>query len=54
MENNINNKRRIKYAVVGCLHGKFEDIYIDIAINEKETGEKVEFVLCCGDFQVII
>ena len=39
-------------AVVGCLHGKLEFLYEELADWEKRSGKKVDFILCCGDFQV--
>jgi lariat debranching enzyme len=44
--------KSIRIAVVGCLHGRLRDMYEDIKSNESETGKKVDFVICCGDFQV--
>ena len=41
-------------AVVGCLHGKLEFLYEELGEWEKRTGKKVDFILCCGDFQVPI
>ncbi|CAD5206817.1 unnamed protein product [Bursaphelenchus okinawaensis] len=39
----------IKTAVVGCAHGELDQIYRDI----RESGQKVDLLLCCGDFQAI-
>lgn len=39
-------------AVVGCLHGKLEFLYEELAEWEHKTGKAVDFILCCGDFQV--
>ena len=50
---NLETKQKIKIAVVGCLHGQFENVYKDIQKHEKETNTKIDIVLCCGDFQVI-
>lgn len=40
-------------AVVGCLHGKLEFLYEELQAWEKQTGKKVDFIICSGDFQVI-
>ncbi|TNV78996.1 hypothetical protein FGO68_gene3847 [Halteria grandinella] len=38
-------------AVVGCLHGKLEFLYEELAAWELKTGQKVDFIICAGDFQ---
>lgn len=43
----------MKIAVEGCLHGELCQVYSDIAVLEKATGEKVDVLLCCGDFQAV-
>lgn len=43
----------VRVCVVGCLHGKLDQVYADIEAFDKETGRKTELVLCCGDFQAI-
>jgi hypothetical protein len=39
-------------AVVGCLHGELEFLYEELGQWEKQTGKKVDFIVCSGDFQV--
>ena len=39
-------------AVVGCLHGKLEFLYEELKEWEIKTNKKVDFIVCCGDFQV--
>ncbi|XP_016971365.1 lariat debranching enzyme [Drosophila rhopaloa] len=41
----------MKVAVEGCAHGELERIYETIAGIEKESGTKIDLLLCCGDFQ---
>jgi lariat debranching enzyme len=50
MENT--DKKKLKVAVVGCLHGKLKDIYDELADYEIKNKEKIDFLICCGDFQV--
>jgi lariat debranching enzyme len=38
-------------AVVGCLHGQLEFLYKELGQWEKQTGKKVDFIICSGDFQ---
>jgi lariat debranching enzyme len=38
-------------AVVGCLHGKLEFLYEELRAWELKTGQKVDFIVCSGDFQ---
>ncbi|CAJ0958335.1 unnamed protein product, partial [Mesorhabditis belari] len=46
-------KRRIKIAVAGCVHGEIETVYRTIASIEKRDSIKVDLVICCGDFQSV-
>ncbi|KAH8363840.1 hypothetical protein KR200_010536 [Drosophila serrata] len=41
----------MKIAVEGCAHGELERIYDTIEGIEKESGIKIDLLLCCGDFQ---
>ncbi|EDV40385.1 uncharacterized protein Dana_GF23959 [Drosophila ananassae] len=41
----------MKIAVEGCAHGELERIYDTIEGIEKESGTKIDLLLCCGDFQ---
>ena len=39
-------------AIVGCLHGKLEFLYQELVQWEQSTGQKVDFIICTGDFEV--
>jgi Calcineurin-like phosphoesterase len=43
----------VHVAIVGCAHGKLDDIYNSIAYMEEEKGIKISLLLCCGDFQAV-
>ncbi|EKG00050.1 hypothetical protein TCSYLVIO_009026 [Trypanosoma cruzi] len=43
----------IHVAVQGCCHGELDRIYAACAAHEKATGRRIEFLLCCGDFQAV-
>jgi lariat debranching enzyme len=47
-------KQKLKVAIVGCLHGKLKDIYEELKEYETKHNEKIDFLICCGDFQVNI
>lgn len=47
----METKPTIKIAVIGCLHGKLQEVYNKVAQEEKEKGIKIELVLIAGDFQ---
>lgn len=38
-------------AVQGCCHGELDAIYDRLKGYEEESGQKVDLLLCCGDFQ---
>jgi predicted phosphodiesterase len=38
-------------AVEGCCHGELDNIYRRLEAHEQMTGQKVDLLLCCGDFQ---
>lgn len=46
-------KRTVHIAVQGCCHGELDKIYDQIHDHESATGQKIDFLLCCGDFQSI-
>lgn len=46
-------EQSIRYAVVGCLHGKLEAVYRKIAIRDEQDGVQTLLLLVCGDFQAI-
>lgn len=35
----------------GCSHGELDGIYATIQQSEQSTGQKVDLLICCGDFQ---
>ncbi|KAL5272134.1 hypothetical protein ACHWQZ_G000374 [Mnemiopsis leidyi] len=41
----------MRIAVQGCSHGELDNIYESIIESEKETGNKIDLLICCGDFQ---
>jgi lariat debranching enzyme len=41
----------ISIAVEGCCHGELDRIYDRIAEHEKKSGQKIDLLICCGDFQ---
>jgi lariat debranching enzyme len=45
--------RKVRIAVQGCCHGELDKIYEQIREHEASTGETIDFLLCCGDFQSI-
>lgn len=42
----------MRVAVVGCLHGKLDQVYRDVA-NLEQQGGPVELIIVCGDFQAV-
>lgn len=41
----------MRIAVEGCAHGELDIIYETIQEMEKVNGEKIDLLICCGDFQ---
>lgn len=41
-------------AVEGCCHGELDKIYETVTFIEKTHNMKIDLLLCCGDFQVLI
>ncbi|KAK0182248.1 hypothetical protein PV327_000406 [Microctonus hyperodae] len=41
----------MKIAIEGCAHGELEIIYNTILEIEKNSGNKIDLLICCGDFQ---
>lgn len=41
----------ISIAVEGCCHGELDRIYERIEDHQKKTGQKIDLLICCGDFQ---
>jgi lariat debranching enzyme len=43
----------MRVCIEGCAHGDLDNIYSQIAINEERTGEKVDLLICCGEWKKI-
>eukprot|EP00924_Labyrinthula_sp_SR-Ha-C_P010105 augustus_masked-scaffold_40-processed-gene-2.47-mRNA-1 protein AED:0.28 eAED:0.28 QI:0/-1/0/1/-1/1/1/0/412 len=43
----------VNIAVVGCGHGKLDEIYAEIKSLEIKDNDKINLVLVCGDFQAV-
>jgi hypothetical protein len=43
----------VSIAVEGCCHGELDRIYERLADHEKNSGRKIDLLICCGDFQSI-
>ena len=43
----------MRIAVVGCLHGKIEEVYQCITDIEEKEKIKVDLLLCCGDIEAL-
>jgi lariat debranching enzyme len=41
----------VTIAVEGCCHGQLDAIYERIQKHQRESGQTVDLLLCCGDFQ---
>ena len=41
----------ISIAVEGCCHGELDRIYERIEDHRKKTGQTIDLLICCGDFQ---
>ena len=45
----------MRVAVVGCAHGQVEMIANEVEkINANTTTNKIDLIICCGDFQGIL
>jgi lariat debranching enzyme len=40
-------------AVEGCCHGELPKIYDTIVQAEQQTGQKIDLLICCGDFEAL-
>lgn len=49
----VQRKRKVHIAVQGCCHGELDKIYAQLREHESASGERVDFLLCCGDFQSV-
>ncbi|CAD7974929.1 unnamed protein product [Amoebophrya sp. A120] len=43
----------VRFAVEGCVHGELDQIYETIQELEHQLGDKIDALLCCGDFQSV-
>ncbi|KAG8816920.1 hypothetical protein FRC17_000133 [Serendipita sp. 399] len=43
----------MKIAVEGCCHGELDKTYAELARIERETNQKADALIICGDFQAI-
>ena len=43
----------VTIAVEGCAHGELDGIYDAIRAAEKQNGQKIDLLVCCGDFQAV-
>lgn len=42
----------VRIAIVGCAHGKLDEIYDTVTfMNERDSVHPIRLLLCCGDFQ---
>ncbi|TRY68852.1 hypothetical protein TCAL_03215 [Tigriopus californicus] len=44
---------KMHIAIDGCAHGALEETYAAIAECQAQTGQKIDLLLCCGDFQSV-
>ena len=40
-------------AVEGCAHGDLDNIFASVRHIQERTGQKIDLLICCGDFQVL-
>jgi len=45
--------KNLRIVVEGCCHGELDQIYASIALIEQESGQNVDLLICCGDFQAV-
>lgn len=43
----------MQVAIEGCCHGELPKIYATIEQAERQSGVKVDLLICCGDFQAL-
>ncbi|KAI6178093.1 DBR1 domain-containing protein [Aphelenchoides besseyi] len=51
-EETEDSNQKLRIAVVGCSHGELNKIY-DMIVEQEKSGEKIDLLLCCGDFQAM-
>lgn len=42
----------MKICIEGCAHGDLDRIYGEIENYEHQTGQKVDLLICCGNFLI--
>lgn len=52
-ESSVKDSNLYHVAVQGCCHGELTHIYDECQKHERSTGEKIDLLICCGDFQAI-
>ncbi|KAI9218199.1 lariat debranching enzyme, C-terminal domain-containing protein [Blastocladiella britannica] len=43
----------MKIAAIGCGHGQLDDIYAAVQTSERASGQTVDAVVICGDFEAL-
>lgn len=46
-------KNFFQIAIVGCLHNCLDECFAEVKNYEISTKNKVDLVLCCGDFEAL-
>lgn len=44
----------MRIAVEGCMHGDLDNVYRTLQYMEQAQNIKIDLLLCCGDFQVLL
>eukprot|EP00934_Nitzschia_sp_Nitz4_P007975 Nitzschia sp. Nitz4//scaffold61_size107673//105515//107511//NITZ4_004259-RA/size107673-snap-gene-0.105-mRNA-1//1//CDS//3329555782//7965//frame0 len=44
-------EKSVNIAIEGCCHGELDKIYERLEAYQKESGQTVDMLICCGDFQ---
>jgi lariat debranching enzyme len=44
----------LQIAIEGCAHGDLDNIYATLQHLEESENIKIDLLICCGDFQVIL
>ncbi|KPA76201.1 hypothetical protein ABB37_07955 [Leptomonas pyrrhocoris] len=47
------NERFYHVAVQGCCHGELDRIYDACTVHERQSGKRIDVLICCGDFQAV-
>eukprot|EP01052_Picozoa_sp_SAG31_P054464 SAG31_NODE_14514_length_802_cov_1.453770_2_plen_152_part_01 len=46
-------QKSLRICVQGCGHGELDAIYATVLELERHQGQRVDLLLCCGDFQAV-